>query len=190
MTDTITLQGGFTDAPRAAARAFRVAMEAMARPGRIGVLTGATPPAPMSVAAGTLLLTLADQTTPLHLAPSHDLPELRGWITFHTGAPLVDAAGAVLALGTWEALAPVNRFAIGTPEYPDRSATLIVEMPDLAQTGMRLTGPGIARAAYLSLPEVAAFAANRAGFPLGFDTFLTAGDRIAGLPRSTTVEAV
>jgi alpha-D-ribose 1-methylphosphonate 5-triphosphate synthase subunit PhnH len=93
--------------------------------------------------AGALILTLCDGTTPVHLAPSHDSDALRGWITFHTGAPLVGAEAAAFALGTWEALQPLDRFSIGTPEYPDRSATLIVEMPALEATGARLTGPGI-----------------------------------------------
>ena len=56
------LTGGFADAPRDAARAFRAALNALARPGRIEMLAGAVPPAPLSVAAGTLLLTLADGT--------------------------------------------------------------------------------------------------------------------------------
>jgi alpha-D-ribose 1-methylphosphonate 5-triphosphate synthase subunit PhnH len=182
------LAGGFPDGPLSAARAFRAALEVMARPGQIEAVAGAIPPAPASLAAGVLLLTLADGTTPLHLAPSHDVPALRDWITFHTGAPLVGAGDAVFALGTWDALAPLDRFAIGTPEYPDRSVTLIVELPHLGAKGARLTGPGIRDHAALSLPEVAAFAANHARFPLGFDAFLTCGDRLAGLPRSTKVE--
>jgi alpha-D-ribose 1-methylphosphonate 5-triphosphate synthase subunit PhnH len=48
-----------------------------------------------------------------------------------------------------------------------------------------LRGPGIDGHATLSLPETAAFRANRARFPLGFDTFLTSGAQLAGLPRST-----
>jgi alpha-D-ribose 1-methylphosphonate 5-triphosphate synthase subunit PhnH len=60
-------------------------------------------------------------------------------------------------------------------------------MPALSATGARLTGPGIETEAYLSLSETAAFTANRAQFPLGFDCFFTSGDRVAGLPRSTRV---
>lgn len=182
------LEGGFSDAPLEAARAFRAALEALARPGRIETVAGAAPPAPLSVAAGVILLTLADPTTPLYLASSHGTRDLRDWIAFHTGAPLVGAEAAVFALGDWAALHPVQRFAIGTPEYPDRSATLIVEVPHLSATGARLTGPGIKGEAFLSLPETAAFRANRALYPLGFDAFLTCGDRLAGLPRSTIVE--
>lgn len=184
------LLGGFRDAPIQSARGFRAALEAMARPGTISTVEGATPPAPMSVAAGVLILTLCDGTPPLHLGPSFDLALIRDWITFHTGAVLVAAEDARFALGTWTDLMPVDRFAKGSPDYPDRSATLIVEIRDLSATGPMLTGPGIAEKASLSLPETAAFRANRKLFPQGFDTYLTCGTRLAGLPRSTIVEAV
>ncbi|MDO9527339.1 MAG: phosphonate C-P lyase system protein PhnH [Gemmobacter sp.] len=184
------LTGGFADAPIQSARAFRAAMEALSRPGKIETVAGAQPPAPLSVAAGVLLLTLADGTTPVHLAGAHDSPSVRDWITFHCGAPLVAAADAVFAVGTWGAMQPITRFAIGTPDYPDRAATLIIEMPDLTTQGPRLTGPGICDVAGLSLPETAAFRANHALFPLGIDCFLTCGDKVAGLPRSTLVEDI
>ena len=182
------LTGGFAHAPQQSARAFRQVLEAMARPGTIWAVEGAAPPAPVSVAGGVVLLTLCDGTTPLHLAGAANCAAVRDWVTFHTGAPLVAAEEATFALGTWADLQPVDRFAIGQPDYPDRAATLIVEMPSLAQDGARLTGPGIRDAARLSLPEVAAFQANRALFPLGFDTIFCAGSQIAGLPRSTRVE--
>lgn len=184
------LLGGFRDAPIQSARAFRAALEALARPGTIWTVEGATPPAPMSIAAGVLLLTLCDGTTPVHLGPSLDLPLIRDWITFHTGAPNVTAEEARFALGTWADLMPVDRFAIGSPDYPDRSATLIVEMPELSKVGPTLTGPGIPEKTSLSLPETAAFRANRRLFPQGFDTYLTCGATLAGLPRSTIVEAI
>lgn len=190
MTAVDALSGGFADPPLDAARAFRACLDVMARPGRVADLTGALPPAPLSAAAGTVILTLLDGTTPVHLAGGHDVAAVREWITFHTGAPFVRAEEAVFALGTWDALLPVTRFAIGTPEYPDRACTLIVECEGLEPQGARLTGPGIKDHALLSLPEVAAFRANRALFPLGFDAFLTAGTCVAGLPRSTIVEDV
>lgn len=183
------LSGGFAEAAQQSSRAFRAALEAMSRPGTIFTVAGAAPPAPLSVAAGVLVLTLCDDTTPLHLGPSLDLPDLRDWIRFHTGASLVSAAEAAFALGTWADLAPVDRFAVGTPDYPDRSATLIVEMPALQPEGPRLTGPGIKGSTRLSLPETEAFRSNRALFPQGFDLFLTCGTRLAALPRSTKVEA-
>ena len=63
-----TLDGGFADPATDAAHAFRAVMEAMARPGTLREITGATPPAPLSPAAGAAILTLCDTDTPLHLA--------------------------------------------------------------------------------------------------------------------------
>lgn len=185
--DTQALTGGFSEAPVEAARAFRAALEAMARPGRIETITGATPPAPLSPAAGTLLLTLADAEMPVYLAPSHDTPALRDWLTFHTGAPLVGPGEADFAVGDWAALQPLDAYRIGVPEYPDRSATLIVEMERLEPAGARLTGPGIKDEAALGLPEIAGFQRNALLFPLGLDFYFTAGDRLAALPRTTKV---
>lgn len=187
-TQGTALTGGFADPPIDSARGFRAILTALSQPGRIVRLTGATPPLPLSPAAGAAALVLLDATTPLHLAPTHDSAALRAWITFHTGAPLVAAGAAMFALGTWAALQPVSRFAVGTPEYPDRSATLIVETDRLEAEGARLIGPGIAGTARLSLPETAAFRANHGLFPLGFDMLLSCGNRLAGLPRSTDVE--
>lgn len=187
---SLHLSGGFTDPAVQSAHGFRALLEAMARPGRIYPVAGAMPPAPLSIAAGVALLVLTDNTTPLHLAGDMDCAALRDWIGFHTGAPLVGAADAQFGLGTWGALSPVERFAIGDPSYPDRSATLIVALDRLDPTGPRLSGPGINGAHHLSLPDVAAFQANRRLFPLGFDTILTCGDRLAALPRSTQVEDI
>lgn len=179
--------GGFENPPVASAQAFRAAMNAMARPGEVQVIAGATPPAGISAAAGSLILTLCDPETGIYLAPGADTPELRGWIAFHTGAPVVAAEDADFALGTWQALMPLSRFRIGTPEYPDCSATLIVEVEGFAAPNAELRGPGIKDSNTLALPELAAFQANAMLYPLGADFFFTAGSQVAALPRSTQV---
>ena len=179
--------GGFDAAPIQSSRAFRALLEAMARPGTIWHVEGVTPPAPLSIAAGIALLTLADGTTPVHLAGVVACEAVRDWITFHAGAPICVAEEATFAVGDWQALHPLDRFSIGTPDYPDRSTTLIVELPKLEADGPLLRGPGIRETIRLSLPETAAFRANRALFPQGFDCILTCGNRLAGLPRSTSV---
>lgn len=183
------LEGAFADVSRDAARAFRICLNVMARPGMVEQLDGATPPAPLSTAAGTLLLTLCDGETPIHLAGAHDIAPVRDWITFHTNAPIVtDRADAVLALGTWPALLPLHGYPVGSDEYPDRSATLIVEMDQTETRSALLKGPGIRDTAQLSLPEIEAFRDNHTLFPCGLDFFFTAQDQIAGLPRSSKVE--
>ena len=180
------LSGGFVNSPIDAANAFRQIMTIMARPGDLATITGAQPPQPLSVAAGTVLLTLCDPETPVFLAPRFDIAAIRDWVTFHTGAPLGKADIARFAIGNWDELR-LSDFQIGTPEYPDRSATLIVEMQNLIQDGATLRGPGIKDRAALSLPETVAFQRNAAQFPQGLDFFFTSGSQIAALPRTTKV---
>lgn len=182
-----TLSGGFADPAIGSAHAFRSVMEAMARPGTIQDITGASPPAPLAPATGAVLLTLCDSETPVYLAGDADCDAVRAWLSFHTGAPLDGPAHCMFAVGTWEALSHLSVYPIGTSEYPDRSATLIVECQTLAASGATLTGPGIRDQATLSLPEIQAFRSNRMLFPLGLDFIFTCGDRIAALPRSTEV---
>lgn len=180
------LEGGFADQPLDASRAFRAVMTAMARPGVIVTISGARPPAPLSAAAGIVLLTLCDPETPIYLAPGCDTPPVRDWITFHTGAPFAKASGAMFAVGLWDEM-PLSDFPLGTAEYPDRSTTVIVERPALSNTGAVLRGPGIKDQAQLSLPELERFQDNTRLFPRGLDFILTSGDRLAALPRTTRV---
>lgn len=184
------LEGGFVNAPEDAARAFRAAMSAMARPGRVELLDAATPPRPASRAAGSLLLTLADHDTGIHLAGEHDTQAMREWLAFHTSATIAKPSEAQFALGTWDALLPLSDYPVGTPEYPDRSTTLIIEMSELECEGVLLKGPGIKDGAKLNLPDAVAMKQNNAQFPLGLDFFMTCGSRVAALPRSTLVEVL
>ena len=185
--ETAALQGGFDAPARQSARAFREVMEAMARPGQIREMTGAIPPQPLSVAAATVLLTLCDTETPIYLAGASDTPAVRQWISFHTGAPFTGPAQCVFAVGRWEALAPLHLYPVGSAEYPDRSATLIVETDQLAPTGATLKGPGIKDQIALSLPDRAALQMNATQFPLGLDFILTSGTQLAAVPRTTKV---
>ena len=182
-----TLSGGFADPAIASAAAFRRVMEAMARPGTIHTVTGAAPPAPLSPATGVVLLTLCDPDTPVHLAGALDCTPVRAWVAFHTGAPVVGPSHCMFAVGGWNDLRPLSAYQIGTPQYPDRSATLIVQAERLEQTGATLCGPGIKETHALSLPEIEAFQHNAGHFPLGLDFILTCCDRVAALPRTTIV---
>ncbi|MEO0939116.1 MAG: phosphonate C-P lyase system protein PhnH [Pseudomonadota bacterium] len=187
MQQAQTLSGGFESPAIQSAHAFRSVMQAMARPGTIHEVTGAEPPAPLSPAAGAVLLTLCDADTPVYLAGSADCDPVRAWLAFHTGAPLTGPSHCMFAVGTWDALPPLPAFPIGTPEYPDRSATLIVERAELRQSGAMLTGPGIKDSAQFAVPDVATFSANTALFPLGLDFIFTSGTQVAAVPRSTHV---
>lgn len=185
-----TLSGGFTDPAIQSAHAFRSVMEAMARPGSIQEISGATPPAPLSNAAGAVLLTLCDTETPVYLAGELDCQAVRKWLAFHTGASFAGPSNCMFAVGRWEDLMPLSEYPVGTSQYPDRSATLVVECAELSGDGAKLEGPGIRSSATLALPEIEAFQHNNALFPLGLDFILTSGSQLAALPRSTKVSAM
>ena len=183
-----SMEGGFQNPPVDAAIAFRAALDAMSRPGKVHTVAGATAPRPLSRAAACLALTLCDPDTPVWLAPSVAGQGVQDWFRFHTGAPICDRVSAQFAFGCWDEMLPLDDFPIGTPDYPDRSATLIVEVPDLGSEH-RLTGPGIRDEAWLTVPSPAVFHQNGSLFPQGLDFFLTCGDQLAGVPRTTRVEA-
>lgn len=181
------LSAGFADPPAEAARAFRAALDAMARPGTRHRLAGPVPPAGLSPAAAGLLLTLCDAETPLHRSGPTAAPDVADWIGFHVGAPQSPAETCAFAVGPWEALAPLDRYPAGSEEYPDRAATLIIELASWEGQDVTLSGPGIAGISRFALPDPASFAANADRFPRGIDAFFACGEEIAALPRSTRI---
>ena len=189
------LSPGFADPVGGAQLTFRAVLTALAEPGTVNELALAlAPPAPLGLAAAATALSLLDGDTPLWCdAKSRAAaPSLR----FHTGAPLVEAPEqARFALIADPALLPsLAAFDAGTDEYPDRSATLIVEVAALGDgEPLVLRGPGIPDRRTLKVAGLPAgfraeWRSNHARFPRGVDVILTARGRLAGLPRSTVIE--
>lgn len=188
------LDGGFARPVFEAQATFRAVMDAMACPAQVMPAVARTaPPAPLQPLAGTVTCALIDADTPVWLDPVLSGSEdLRAWLAFHTNARLVEApAQAAFALVAQPAaMPPLDRFAQGTQEYPDRSASLILQIESF-EGGAPLTfqGPGIrgeASIAPVGLPEDFArqWGENRKRFPRGVDLILIAGEAIACLPRS------
>lgn len=77
---------------------------------------------------------------------------------------------------------------------PEDSATLVVGCVIGSGPAMELRGPGIRSAIEVRIDGLpAAFWSLRAGtlrYPLGWDVFLVAGDRVIGLPRTTRAEMI
>jgi alpha-D-ribose 1-methylphosphonate 5-triphosphate synthase subunit PhnH len=192
------LSGGFAEPVFHAQSVFKLMMDAMARPGTIQtVAPDAEPPAPLGIAAGAIALTLCDHDTPVWLSSGLAKSAIPQWLGFHTGAS-VTAEKAEARFAFVEAGAPLSSFglfAFGTQEYPDRSTTLVIELPDL-EGGRRLAlmGPGIKTVndiAPLGLPDafLHLWTENRALFPRGIDIVLTSGSRFLCLPRTTKITA-
>jgi alpha-D-ribose 1-methylphosphonate 5-triphosphate synthase subunit PhnH len=188
------LAPGFADPPLGAQATFRRLLDAMARPGTVVVLDAPPAPAPLAPAAGAIALTLCDADTAVWLDPALTTPEVTAWLRFHTGCRIVEAPeDASFAFAAEPTALPFDRLSTGSDEFPDRSATVVVQLAGLDEgVSLRLTGPGIAAAATLrasGLPTgfVAWWRRNRAAYPRGVDVVLVTGASLAALPRSTSV---
>jgi alpha-D-ribose 1-methylphosphonate 5-triphosphate synthase subunit PhnH len=177
---------------------FRAVMDAFARPGELKPLSGmAAAPAPLSATAAAVAATLLDYETPLWLDPLlARASQVVEWIRFQTGAPMtVDPRQAAFAIIAEPAQAPpFDLFALGTPEYPDRSTTIMLQVRRFGSGEcLSLAGPGIAGRTQLAAEPLPPdlhdrLAANRALFPRGVDVMLVSPDAVAALPRSVVAE--
>jgi alpha-D-ribose 1-methylphosphonate 5-triphosphate synthase subunit PhnH len=189
-----TLTPGFADPVHDTQAVFRTLLDALSRPGTIGVIRDMLPglrDTPVEPAAFAALLTLCDYATPVWLAQPDSA--LGSALRFHTGAPLVDAPGeaAFAYVHDAGALPSLESFAPGSAESPEQSATLLIRVDALTGGApVTLSGPGILETQTISpvgLP--ARFWQERAMlaplFPCGIDCYLVCGPRVIGLPRTT-----
>jgi len=191
------MEGGFADPVFDAQFVFDKVMNAMARPGSIVNLAPlACAPEPLFATTAAILATLCDNDASVWM----DLPEAKmrpagDWLSFHTGAKLESTKqhaqfGVICDAAAMPSLA---EFSKGSQEYPDRSATLILQLGAI-ETGdeLVLTGPGIktqTKIAVGGLPEDFLFQweVNHAGFPLGVDVILVSGEALVCLPRTVQI---
>jgi alpha-D-ribose 1-methylphosphonate 5-triphosphate synthase subunit PhnH len=189
--------GGLEDPVFGSQAIFRQVRDAFAAPGTIVDLGGLVQaPKGIEPAAAAFLAALADLDTPVWMTGAS--AEACAWIDFQTGAEVTDEASravfallpAGMAVGEWDG------FPIGTAQYPDRSATLILTVEAFdGGPEFQLTGSGIEAVRSITpkgLPSgfAAARAADRERFPLGHDHLLVCGTRLMALPRSTRIGEV
>jgi alpha-D-ribose 1-methylphosphonate 5-triphosphate synthase subunit PhnH len=175
-------------------KVFRAVASAMACPGAIHRVH-ARPPAPaqMAPACAALCLALLDMDTPLWI--QNHIPVVAEYLRFHCGCPITPySRNASFALITNLAGPPnVTAFNPGSAEYPDDSATLIIQVASLSNAvGVQLSGPGLREPLRLDAAGVSAaywrdLQESRARFPLGVDIIFVCGEHIAALPRSTQI---
>lgn len=197
MTTIAELPPGFADKVLSAQSTFRSVMDAMARPGSVQrIVPMAGSPGPMMHGTAAIALTLFDHDTPLWLdARMSESADVVKWLKFHTGAPVVqDSSIASFALISDGVLLPtLERFALGTNEYPDRSTTVIIQVESLdSGRGFELRGPGIdgvgtLQASIKPFDLFERLRMNEALFPRGIDVVLVADDSVVAIPRTTRV---
>ena len=178
------LARGLADPIFDAQRVFRVVMNALARPGSLGLLlSDLAPPPPLTPGLAAIALSLCDQDTPLWLDVALvQAPAVADYLRFHTGAPIATAPSeAAFAFVADPVACPtLDTFALGPQDYPDRSTTLVFAVEQLsAESGFILEGPGIARQASLGAAPLPrdfeqTWADNRARFPRGVDLLFAA----------------
>jgi alpha-D-ribose 1-methylphosphonate 5-triphosphate synthase subunit PhnH len=175
--------------------AFRALMQAIAYPGRIveiGAILRA--PEPLDSSTAAVCLTLLDTDTPVWL--DDEAARVSAYLRFHSGIRIalhVDVA-RFLVIADPTSMPRLAACDPGTDFDPDRSATLIVQLPSLTGGDPRTwTGPGIngsivSRVDGLPAWFWADWEVNRRSYPMGCDVIFTSGNALVGMPRGVKVE--
>lgn len=185
------LSAGFANPVGDAQRCFRSLLDAMARPGGVHRVPGSDAPGPLDAATAAVVLSLMDHETAYWL--DRRLAGADRWIAFHTGAPVAPSSERAAFVIT-AALPPLESLTLGGHETPESSATVVVQVESLRQgTPYRLMGPGLREPATLVVRGLgddfpAWWAANHRLFPRGVDLILCAGDQLAALPRTVSIQ--
>lgn len=187
---------------------FRALLEALSRPGKICLLPDRvyrSPPRGFCPPALSILKTLCDHRVSFSLVSGNRTAELSRYLEVNLATPLgdVEKADYVIFDGvTFDE--DFMRMKRGTPEFPENSATALVCVARLdegaaetetASCHLRCAGPGVKDAAFLTVTGLdprynEARARTNNVSPLGIDLFLVdPGGRVAGIPRTTFVEA-
>jgi alpha-D-ribose 1-methylphosphonate 5-triphosphate synthase subunit PhnH len=191
VSETRPMGAGFVDPVQHSQAIFRCVLEAMARPGvrrEIPVMPYAPPP--LNAASTAVALTLLDDSTSVWLDPAADTREVREFLSFHCGCPIVQSAGKA-AFAIVAGLMPgLDRFDFGSDEFPENAATVILQIAAL-ETGSDIcfAGPGIEDFAFMGDPGLTdgfwrEWSDMGALYPCGVDMILTAEHCIACMPRS------
>lgn len=159
-------------------------MWALARPGTIRTLP--------ELSLEGIAETLIDRECRVFSQDTALLPAIAA--TGATLGPAETADHAFLSLDGAAGLSVLSLLPVGSHAYPDEGATVFAAARLGEGRRLRLSGPGIETAIDVTvggLPDdVWAIRAARCVYPTGFELFLIDGDRVLGLPRSTTIEVL
>jgi alpha-D-ribose 1-methylphosphonate 5-triphosphate synthase subunit PhnH len=186
---------GFLDPVLDSQYTFRRVLKAMAHPARqISLEIEMQVPPPLYRTTGAICLTLLDLRTPVWLDPE-ERGEVAPWLRFHCGCPLVpfpsNARFGLIFRG--EAVPPLHQFNLGEDEFPEGSATLIIQVKGFTSgIGKIFRGPGIKTTERLAVHGLSNefwnfWGLNHRLYPLGVDVLFASDSAVVGLPRTIQV---
>ena len=196
---------GFAEPAACSQTVFRQALDALSLPGRLqhldlsGPMQSMQAPQNAHPASAALLLALLDQDCKLWLSSGFDASDAATWLRFHTGCTLVSdskEADFVWVASPLE-MPAFEQLAQGSAEYPELSATCVVQVMGLAASDQAgawcISGPGINGTGHLHVDGLAPEfttqrRASQAHSPCGVDFLFTHGVSFVGLPRSTLIK--
>ena len=196
---------GFSNPTFCSQAVFRQSLVALSLPGQPQALDLSLSNPSMQVpqnaheAAAALLLALLDQDCKVWLSAGFASSDAAAWLRFHTGCTLVTDASQADFVWVADAheLPAFENLAQGNAQYPEQSATCVVQVLDFdstpSQDAWTLSGPGVNGTKYLKLvglPDnfVSERRNSQVHAPCGVDFFFTHKHNMIGLPRSTQVK--
>ncbi|WP_120495509.1 phosphonate C-P lyase system protein PhnH [Kiloniella sp. EL199] len=188
---------GFHNPVFDATAVFRTVLDAMSRPGAIiKIPLTCESPNKLNSSAASILLALADMDTTVWLSPETECSDVADYLRFHTGCTLKKNTSHCdfAVINGLEDSDLVMNLPIGSTEYPDRSATLIITVDHFnAEQKAVLSGPGIKTTSNLSPSPLNPkfwgwMKENRNTFPCGVDVIFASPTHICALPRSSEMD--
>jgi alpha-D-ribose 1-methylphosphonate 5-triphosphate synthase subunit PhnH len=187
---------------------FRALLDALSRPGKICRLPDRayrSPPRGFCPPALSILKTLCDHRVSFSLASGNRTSELSRYLEVNLSTPPEDVEKADYVIFDGTAFdEDFMRMKRGSSEFPENSATALLCVgrldegaleTDTPSCRLRCAGPGVQDTTFLTVTRLdprygEARARTNSVSPLGIDLFLVdPGGRVAGIPRTTSVDA-
>ncbi len=159
---------------------FEALLWAFSRPGKIRTLA--------ANGEASVIAALVDRECRVHTTDPLLIPQV-----MRTGATIAEPPQADhLFLGHLASANILKSVALGSDVYPDAGATVVLRAEFDTGATVRLDGPGVDGSLSVQIDGVPqgfwGLRADLIRYPMGFDLFFIDGDRVMGIPRSTTVK--
>ncbi len=199
-----TLLMPFADPVNQSQQCYRKLLKAMSEPGTCFDMGDTTlfneNQEPVFSSSWAVLQTLVDNDCYIFLSSMMMTKMLSQSLTFYTDCRIADKPEqADFVLIDISEVADFSEFKMGSLEEPHLSATVIIQVPSIAEielplaNTLTLTGPGIKNCRHLQVQglhsrHVSLLQNNHQSYPCGLDFILCSPQSFCALPRTTIIE--